>query len=194
MPFYPAEVQQRSQSPQRCGEVTGENATGKDASFVCGSYAGFSLCIEQETKKISAAGFQTNGCGFMVSTADVLAEYVEGRLLLDLHGFNKSDLLLIIDEKLGVFDETRRQCANCCIEALRVAFADYRTRQIEEFRGEKALICTCFGVTEERIEMLIDERSLSSVDEVTQVCNAGAGCGSCLMLIQEIIDAPAQPS
>ena len=73
-------------------------------------------------------------------------------------------------------------------DALQNSFADFRVSQIEEFAGEKALICTCFGVSEETIEHLIKEKSLETVEEVTNGCNAGGGCGSCQLLIQEIID------
>ena len=74
-------------------------------------------------------------------------------------------------------------------ETLQTALADFRALQIEEFIGEKALICTCFGVSEETIENLVFEESLATVEEVTDACNAGGGCGSCQPLIQEIIDA-----
>ena len=92
-------------------------------------------------------------------------------------------------ERFGEFPPDRHQCATVCIEALRGAFADFRIRQIEEFQGEKALICTCFGVSEETIESHIRKCRLETVDEVARACNAGSGCGSCRMLIQEIIDA-----
>jgi NifU-like protein len=83
----------------------------------------------------------------------------------------------------------RRQCADIAIEALHAAFAHLRSRRIEEFTGEKALICTCFGVSEETIETNIRVRHLKTVDDVADACNAGSGCGSCRMLIDEMLDA-----
>jgi len=74
------------------------------------------------------------------------------------------------------------------LETLQDAFADFRAFQIEEFTGEKALICTCFSVSEDTIENLVKENSLETVEEVTDACNAGGGCGSCQPLVQEIID------
>ena len=171
--------------------MDGENAIGKDASFVCGSFVRFSIRIGSESKTVVAAGFETNGCGYLIAAADVLAEAIEGRQLADLHGLNESDLCAVVSERLGASGLARSHCAVCCIEALRNAFADYRRTQIEEFRGEQALICTCFGVAEETIERHIAERKLETVEEVTRVCNAGGGCGSCRMLIQEIIDSYA---
>ncbi len=188
MPFYPPAVQKRFDSPQCVGIVNSANAEGRSASFQCGSFVAFSLRIDAESKTVSDASFRSNGCGYMIASADVLAELVMGRQLSELHGLNDGDLNSKIDNTLFSFPNERRQCVSVCIEALRQAFADFRVRQIEEFRGEKALVCTCFGVTEETIETHIREGSVKTVDEVSRICSAGSGCGSCRMLIQEMID------
>lgn len=133
--------------------------------------------------------FQTNGCGFMIAAADALADAIAGKQLAELHGLDRDELRAKLCEELDAFPADRRHCEEACIEALRSAFADYRARRIEEFQGEKALICTCFGVSQETIESQIVKGSLKTVEEVTRICNAGGGCGSCRMLIQEIIDS-----
>jgi NifU-like protein len=66
--------------------------------------------------------------------------------------------------------------------------AAYRARRIEEFQGEKALICTCFGVSEETIIGAIAENGFTEVEQVSKAYRAGSGCGSCRFLIQELID------
>jgi NifU-like protein len=81
-----------------------------------------------------------------------------------------------------------------CLETLQNALANFRAFQVEEWTGEKALICSCFGVSEETIENLIKTNSLETVEEVTDVCNAGGGCGSCQPLIQELIDVYSNES
>ena len=126
----------------------------------------------------------------MLAAADAIAEHVSGKDLTDLHGLADAELKKTIQKGLGEFPATRRECTAACIEALRAAFAHYRTKQIEEFRGEKALVCTCFGVTEETVEDLIVKNTLTIVDEVTDLCKAGSGCGSCRPLIQEMLDLP----
>ncbi len=189
MSFYPPKVQNRFDSPRKAAITDGANAFGRSASFKCGSFVSFSFEIDTETKAVTAIGFQSNGCGYMIALADLLAETLKDRQLSELHGLINDDLNSKIDKEIGLFPSGRRQCRDACIEALRTAFADFRTKQIEEFSGEKALVCTCFGVSEETIEMHLRERSVETVDEVTQICNAGGGCGSCRMLIQEMIDS-----
>jgi bacterioferritin-associated ferredoxin len=124
----------------------------------------------------------------MIAAADVIAASIEDRLLSDLHALNNEHLGQIVDEQLGEFPYERVHCLQACFEAVHGAFADYRALQIEEFKGEKVLICTCFGVTEDVIEETLDNTPGLSVEKVGDLCNAGTGCGSCQMLIQEMIE------
>lgn len=161
------------------------NCVGTEANFDCGCVVRFTLKIGDEDRVVEAASFTSNGCGWMVASAEVIARSLSGKALSDLHGLNEAELL----EGLTEIQIGRETCVVASIAAMKAAFADLRSRQVEEFRGEKALICTCFGVTEERIEAAISFNGLTTVDEVGAKTNAGTGCGSCRMLIQEIIDA-----
>lgn len=189
MEFYPEKVNKRFQNPQNAGKAKDANAVGTNATFVCGAVLRLSLRIEVETKEILAAKFKTSGCGYLIASADVLTEKIVGRKLTELHGLENGSLQTEIETQLGIFEENRTHCFELPIQTLQDAFADFRAFQIEEFMGEKALICTCFSVSEEQIENAIAENHLETVEEVGEICNAGTGCGSCQPLIQEIIDA-----
>lgn len=188
MSFYPPKINERFQHPRNVGKSTDANAVGTSASFVCGAFVRLFLQIELQTKEILEAKFKSNGCGFAIAAADVLTEKIVGRKLIELHGLDKEVLQSQIEEKLGRFSAHREHCLQLCLDALQEAFADFRAFQIEEFTGEKALICTCFGVSEETIEDVIRKNSLETVEEVTEMCSAGGGCGLCQPLIQEILD------
>ncbi len=182
--FYPIKISERFNQPKHIGRLKSANASGKSAAFICGSIIKFNLTIEN--KQIIAVKFQTNGCGFLIATADFISETIENTALIE---FDKVHLKLIVERDLGAFPQNREHCIQICFDGLQDAFNDYRTSQLKEFVGEKALICTCFGVSEEEIETLIAKNSLENVEEVSQICNAGSGCGSCQPLIQEIIDS-----
>ena len=124
----------------------------------------------------------------MIAAADVLADDVKNQKLTNLHGSESDDIKRRVGSILGIFPEHRRHCLGTSISALRAAFTDYRTRRLDEFRGEKALICTCFGISEESIEKCIADNDPETAAEVAKLCRAGSGCGSCRMLIQEMID------
>ncbi len=186
--FYSEKISERFRAPENVGNTAGANAIGTNATFVCGVALRLSLQIDIDTKEIVEAKFKTNGCGYLIASADVLIEKITRKKLNELHGLDKSVLQTQVKTELGEFSENRRHCLDLCLETLQNAFADFRNSQIEEFTGEKALICTCFSVSEETIENLIKQNSLTTIEDITDACNAGGGCGSCQPLIQEIID------
>ncbi len=191
MTFYPAKINARFCRPQNAGKPPCANAVGTRASFECGSFVRVSLEIENGDKVIRQAKFQTNGCGYMVAAADTIAETLADKQLTNLHGLRMDEYELLLIDELQEFPSARKQCAELVLTALKDAFAAYRSHVLEEFRGEKALICTCFGVSEETIEAYIDATSPKTIEKVTEACRAGGGCGSCRMLIQEMIDNAA---
>lgn len=188
MSFYPAKISERFHAPKNVGTAANANAVGTSATFVCGAALRFTLRIDRETKLILEAKFKNNGCGYLIAAADVLAEKIVGVKLTELHHLDKKQLEREIADELGEFAAARKHCRELAFETLQIAFADFRHAQIEEWTGEKALICTCFGVSEETIENLVKKNLLETVADVTDACRAGGGCGSCQPLIQEIID------
>lgn len=187
MTFYPAAIQRRLGSPANSGEAL-DGVQGVSASLTCGSFVTISVTVDTDRASIKDAKLRTNGCGFMIAAADLLCDWLRNKTLAELHGLNDNELSRVIGEKLGRFPADRLPCASTVFEALRNAMALHRSQRIEEFQGEKALICTCFGVSEESIVTAIAENGLTDVDDVSGLCRAGSGCGSCRFLIQELID------
>jgi NifU-like protein len=187
--FYPDKINEKIRLARSVGKLTGANGVGTSANFVCGMFVRFFLRIEIETKEIIDAKYKTSGCGFVIAAAEVLCAKVKGGKLIELDGLDKSVLQTEIENELGRFPADRAHCLKICLDSLQAAFVDFRAAQIEEFTGETALICSCFGVSEDVIENLIENQSLSTVEEVTANCGAGGGCGSCQPLIQEILDS-----
>jgi NifU-like protein len=99
---------------------------------------------------------------------------------------------VLVDEFEGI-DASRKTCLALAASALISALQEYSNAAREEWVGEEALICTCFFVSERTIEHEIQDRGLTTISEVTRVCSAGGGCGSCHQLIQEIIDSTSLP-
>jgi len=189
MSFYPERVNDRFRTHERAGDPEGSSAEGTSASFICGSFATILLRIDADTTLIEGARFHTNGCGFMTAAADILCESLTARTLGELHGLPEAELMELITDGLGGFPSDRVQCAAVVFEALRTALIKYRIGRLEEFQGEKALVCTCFGVTEQTVVDLISSQNLTRLEDVVRVSRAGSGCGSCRMLIQELIDS-----
>lgn len=52
---------------------------------------------------------------------------------------------------------------------------------------QEKVICTCTGTTEEKIKQLID-KGADSLDKISSATGANTGCGSCDVLIIELLD------
>src|SRR5688572_30408942 len=162
--IYPQPISEIASLPGFSGYChEGEDAFGKSASLICGSFIRFGLRVDRVTKRIEGIRYASNGCGFAVATAEILARELHGAGLIDLHGTDQ--IADLIQSKLGDFPPGRAHCSEIVIDALRAALANYREHVIEEFQGEKALICTCFGVTEATVVDLIDEYRVSDLSE-----------------------------
>lgn len=188
MSFYPAKINERFCAPRAVGTAANADAVGTNATFICGAVLRFTLRIDRQTKRILEAKYKSNGCGYLIAAAEVLAEKIVGGELTALRRLDVKVLRSEIESALGAFAESRQHCRELALDALQAAFADFRRAQIEEWNGEKALICACFGVTEDAIENLAVKQSLETVEDVTDACRAGGGCGSCQPLIQDILD------
>jgi NifU-like protein len=184
MPFYSEAVDRILFSRSRTGESGNENAFGTSASFRCGAFARISLRIEDQ--RIADIRYTTNGCGWMLAACEELARKYAGCKLDQLHGLAGLDRQF---EQLSAHRPPERdQCVDIAREAIKAALAKHRQNVVEEFRGESELICTCFGISEETIEQCIRENAVRTVPQLSALCRAGSGCGSCTMLLQELID------
>ena len=153
---------------------------GRSASFTCGGYVRFSIQVD-EAQVVSQARFKAAGCSVLVASASLLTEQVIGKTTAEA---------AVIDARayLEGLEAHREHCPKLACDALVAAIREFSDAARDEWGGDEALICTCFFVSERTIEREIAARSLETVAEVTRVCNAGGGCGSCHQLIQEIID------
>jgi NifU-like protein len=72
-------------------------------------------------------------------------------------------------------------------EALEAAIENYSTGGKDKHELEGKVVCTCFGVTENEIQRVILDNDLTTVEQVTNYCKAGGGCGGCHGEIEKII-------
>ncbi|MCS6874809.1 MAG: iron-sulfur cluster assembly scaffold protein [Pyrinomonadaceae bacterium] len=185
--IYSERVFGKIETLKNAGKIDCFSSCGVEVSFICGTFVRVFLKVDSENKKILEVKFQSNGCGFAVAFSDILSEKIKGKLLTELYGLEC--FLKEVEAEIGQIPKDRNHCVLMAVDAFRSAFAELRKKRIQEFKGESALICSCFGVSEETIEKVIEESEAKTVDEVSQACRAGLGCGSCRHLIQEILDS-----
>lgn len=174
-------------NPRNVGDAAQPSFTGRSASFTCGAALRISLHVD-ESQRITEAKFKAAGCSVLVASASLLTDQVLGKTTGEAAATVLAQRAESIADLLCGFEENRADCAALACRALLSAIAKYSDSVRDEWNGDEALICTCFGVSERTIEREIQINRLSTIAEVTRACNAGAGCRSCYPLIEDILD------
>lgn len=162
--------------PRNVGEADEPSFTGRAASLSCGALVRFSIQVD-EAQRLSQVKFRAAGCNVLIAAASILTEQVTG----------------LTTAEAATMGSEATNCVALARDALLDAIREYSNAAREDWAGDEALICTCFFVSERTIEREIQTRGLRTVAEVTRVCNAGGGCGSCHQLIQEILETNDLP-
>jgi NifU-like protein len=168
-------------NPRNAGDADEPSFRGRAASLICGAHARVSLQID-ELHRVSQARFRAAGCDVLVASASLLTERIEGSTPAEAAALAQAPETLV-----GTIPN-HEHCPALACDALLAAIREYSNAAREDWIGDEALICTCFFVSERTIEREVLRHGLTTVAEVTRVCNAGGGCGSCHQLIQEILE------
>jgi NifU-like protein len=170
--------------PRNVGDAPEPSFVGRAASFDCGAVLRISIHVD-DAQRIADARFKAAGCSTLIAAASLLTEQVKGMTTGDAARVHR--LPELRTEQTG-----RQECAELAFEALRFAIQQYSDSIRDEWEGEEALTCTCFGISESRIEKEIASKGLTTIVEVTRACNAGAGCRSCYPLIEELLQVKGE--
>ena len=167
------------------GEAGVKLAVGEVGSIACGDALRLHIKVDEETNKILDARFQTFGCTSAIASSEALVELVKGKTLDEALNISNKD----IAEYLGGLPQEKMHCSVMGQEALEAAISNYRGIPIiaHDEDDEGAIICTCFGITEPKIQRIVKENKLTTAEEVTNFIKAGGGCGTCLATIDDII-------
>src|SRR5207253_8117646 len=120
------------------------------------------LSIDPE-KKIADAKFKAIGCQVLVASASFLTEEIKRKTTADAARVAQPKGYSEIRLGAGLVPPFRAQCVALCRVALLSAITQYSDVMREEWIGEEALICSCFGVSESEIEKEIELSSLQTI-------------------------------
>jgi NifU-like protein len=182
---YSDKVKEHFLHPRNVGEIEDPDAQGEVGNIACGDMLKLTLRIDKKTAKIVDAKFKTFGCGSAIASSSALTELIIGKTIDEAMKVTNEDIAKYLDG----LPEEKMHCSVMGQEALEVAISNYRgvdLKKMEE-EGEK-IVCKCFGVTDQRIIRVVRENHLTTVDQVTNYCKAGGGCGKCKDDIQAIIN------
>ncbi len=180
---YTEKVKDHFFNPRNVGEIENPDGVGEVGSLACGDALKLTFKLD-EKGKIADAKFKTFGCASAIATSSVLTEIIKGMTIDEASKVTNKD----IADYLGGLPEQKMHCSVMGREALEAAIENYRSGGTKKHELQGKVVCTCFGVTENEIERVIKDNNLTTVEEVTNYCKAGGGCGGCKGEIEKIIE------
>ena len=180
---YTEKLKEHFFNPRNVGEIKDPDGVGEVGSLACGDALKLTFKLD-ENGKIKDAKFKTFGCASAIATSSVLTEMIKGLTIDEAARVTNKD----IADYLGGLPEQKMHCSVMGREALEAAIENYQTGGRKKRELEGKVVCTCFGVTEKEIERVIAENDLATVEQVSNYCKAGGGCGGCKGEIEKIIE------
>ncbi len=116
-------VLDHAQNPRNRGVLEGANARAYQMNPVCGDTMVLMLRIDDG--RVTAAGFQTEGCAASVAASSILTELIAGMTLAEAAALTHED----IEEAVGGLPASKLHSAALVIGALRAAITQYAQAQ-----------------------------------------------------------------
>lgn len=182
---YTEDVMEQFHHPRNVGKIDDPDGVGEVGSLACGDALTLMFKLDDK-KRIQDVKFQTFGCASAIASSSVLTEMIKGMTLEEAAKVTNKDIV----NKLGGLPDQKMHCSVMGQEALEAAIADYYARKggTAPVIQKGQVVCTCFGVTDEEIRKVVHENDLTTVEEVTNFCKAGGGCGGCKERIAELVE------
>ncbi len=179
---YTDKVLDHFRNPRNVGEIENPDGVGEVGSMACGDALKLAFKLDPDGR-IADARFKTFGCASAIASSSALTEIIKGMTLDEAAEVTNRDIAAF----LGGLPEQKMHCSVMGREALETAIENYRTGKQSKELLEGKVVCKCFGVTETEIRRVVEENQLSTIEQVTDYCKAGGGCGRCHPEIEEII-------
>jgi NifU-like protein len=180
---YTDKVMDHFSNPRNVGRIEDYDGIGEVGSLACGDALTLTFKLDADGR-ISDAKFQTFGCASAIASSSVLTEIIKGMTLDEAQKVTNQQ----IADRLGGLPEQKMHCSVMGQEALEAAIAHYRGKGDTTSHKHGKVVCTCFGVTDHEIRKVVQENALTTVEQVTNFCKAGGGCGGCKERIAELIE------
>ncbi|MFH1476639.1 MAG: Fe-S cluster assembly protein NifU [Verrucomicrobiota bacterium] len=179
---YTDKVLDHFRNPRNVGTIKDPDGVGEVGSMACGDALKLAFKLDKQGR-ITDVKFQTFGCASAIASSSALTEMIKGLTLAEAEKITNQD----IANFLGGLPEQKMHCSVMGREALEAAIANHRTGKTLKKILSGKVVCHCFGVTEDEITRVVRDNRLATVEQVTNYCKAGGGCGKCRGEIEAII-------
>lgn len=179
---YTDKVNEHFHNPHNVGKIETPDGEGQVGSLACGDALKLMFKLDDEGR-IAEAKFQTFGCASAIASSSALTDMIIGKTLEEAEQITNKD----IADYLGGLPKQKVHCSVMDREALEAAIYNYRTGKTWDKEIDGEVICHCFGTTDKEIEQAIREGGAKTVEDLTDHCKAGGGCGNCIPELEKII-------
>ncbi len=118
---YGRKVIEIFRNPKNLGRIEGADAEALAGSLACGDMIAMYLKIDEATKKITDAKFESYGCAANIAAASILTEMIKGKSLQDAWKISWMD----VSNELGGLPPVKYHCGVLAVGALRRAIRAY---------------------------------------------------------------------
>jgi len=126
--LYRQQIIDRYKHPLKRGELDPHDLSYEDENPLCGDRIRIDLRTDAKGI-ITAAAFSGDGCAISQASADLLAEYIEGKSLEEIRSLNKETVLDLLGIELSPI---RLKCALLSLKVLKAgAYGLEEARKVE---------------------------------------------------------------
>ena len=181
---YTDKVLDHFRNPRNVGTIEKPDGVGTVGSLACGDALTLMFKLDAD-QRIAEVKFKTFGCASAIASSSALTEMVLGKTVEEAERITNQQIAAY----LGGLPEQKMHCSVMGREALEAAIHNYRTGEtvVRDLHDEK-IVCACFGVSENEVLRVVRENSLTTVEQITNFCKAGGGCGQCKPELQALLD------
>jgi len=182
---YSNKVKEHFINPRNVGAMPDATVVGEVGSMSAGQALKLYLKLDA-TEVVRDARFQVFGSPGAIAASSALTEMLKGKHIDDAARITADD----IGNFLGGLPPEKMHTCVMSMEALEAAYARYRGIESSVAAEDDAElnVCRCFCVPESKIERAIRDHNLGSIREITHFTQAGGGCSSCHVDLQQILD------